>query len=70
MQERTRFVFKHPEGYLNRMANGVTKNIFSAIWFHTYEEAESWSQGIYGQSGYEITQTKTVMMEVDNGKLL
>jgi L-lactate utilization protein LutB len=70
MQERTRYVIKHCEGYLNRMADGVTKNIFSALWFHTKDEADKWMLGIYApKEGFEVVKTLTVMKEVDHGKL-
>jgi len=66
MQERTRYVIKHDEGYLNRMADGVTKNIFSALWFHSKDEADKWMLGIYApKEGFHVIETKTRMWEVE-----
>lgn len=68
MQQRTRFIIKNvDEGvYLNRMADGHTRNMFSALWFHTRPEAEHWMLGIYApKEGYEITETLTTIMEVE-----
>lgn len=68
MQQRTRFIIKNvDEGiWLNRMADGLTRSMFSAIWFRTREEAEGWMQGIYApKEGFVITETLTQIMEVE-----
>lgn len=68
MQQRTRFIIKNvDEGiYLNRMADGLTRSMFSALWFHTLAEAEHWMLGIYApKEGYEITETLTTIQEVE-----
>lgn len=69
MQQRTRYVIKHPEqnAYLNRMADGLTRNMFSALWFGKKEEAEHWMMGIYApkEMDYEITETLTTILEVE-----
>lgn len=68
MQQRTRFIIKNvDEGiFLNRMADGLTRSMFSAIWFRTREEAEGWMQCRYApKEGYEIVETLTTMQEVE-----
>lgn len=67
-QVRTRFIIKNiNEGvWLNRMADGHTRNMFSALWFHTLSEAEHWMKSRYApKEGYEIQETITTMQEVE-----
>lgn len=68
MQQRTSYIIKNvDEGvWLNKMADGLTRNMFSAIWFHTREEADHWMQGIYApKEGYEVVETLTTIKEVE-----
>lgn len=72
MQSRIRFLI-YSEAYgawLNRMADGLTSKMFSAIWFPTYEEADYWMKN-YDKApkdieNYEIQKTLTTMEVVEN----
>lgn len=66
MQFRTGYVIESVayQGWLNKMADGITTNLFGAIRFSTKEEAESWMQGIYApkdKENYEIKETLTTI---------
>jgi hypothetical protein len=67
MQSRIRYLIYSQayDGWLNRLADGHTQNIFAAIWFSSAEHAESWLN-TYDRApkdieNYEIQRTKTVM---------
>lgn len=70
MQQRTRFIIKNTdEGlFLNRMADGLTRSMFSALWFNTRPEAEQWMKGMYApkETCYEITETLTTIQEMES----
>lgn len=71
MQMRTRYLIHSVayDGYMNRMGDGITGNMFNALWFHTKEQAEEWMNGIYGPKdieNYEIQKTLTTMEVVEN----
>lgn len=72
MQERTRFLIKNvDEGiWLNRMADGLTKNMFAALWFKSQDEAQQWMKGMYApkDDGYEIVETVTQIWEVERSE--
>lgn len=66
MQSRIRYLIYSQayDGWMNRMADGITTKMFNALWFHTFEEAEHWMSGIYAPKdieNYEIQRTKTTM---------
>jgi viroplasmin and RNaseH domain-containing protein len=72
MQSRTRYLIYSEgyEGYLNRMADGITQSMFKALWFSTDEEAEAWMKGIHAPKdieNYEIQKTVTTMEVVKDG---
>lgn len=71
MQMRTRFLIHSIayDAWLNRMADGITDNMFNALWFHTEAQAEEWMNGMYApkdKENYEIQQTLTTMEVVEN----
>lgn len=72
MASRIRFVLYSTayDGWLNRLANGHTLDIFAAIYFNTAEQAESWlntyDRAPKDKENYEIQRTITTMeVEVD-----
>lgn len=67
MQSRIRYLIYSAayDGWLNRLADGHTNKIFSAMWFPSFEEAEHWLQNYdkapRDKENYEIQRTKTTM---------
>lgn len=66
MQTRIRYLIYSAayDGYLDRMAENITQDMFKSISFTTLEDAESWMQCIHAPrdiENYEIQRTKTVI---------
>lgn len=66
MQSRTRFLIHSTayDGYMNKMADGLTQDMFKGISFPTLEDAEEWMNGIYApkdSENYEIQRIKNTM---------
>ena len=57
------------DGWLNKMADGLTQDMFKGISFPTLEDAEEWMMGIYAPKdleNYEIQRIKNTMEVVEN----
>lgn len=72
MQTKSGYLLRHVgyEMYLNRMANGLTKDLFSAIRFPIKEDAEQWMNGIYApenKEDYEIAEVEISIREKESG---
>lgn len=69
-QTRKRWLIKHESGeYLNRMADGLTNKMFSAIHFSCQTEAEHFLESsMYspGEPGYIVIETITEIREVES----
>jgi hypothetical protein len=74
MASRIRFVLYSTayDGWLNRLANGHTLDIFAAIYFNTAEQAENWintyDRAPKDKENYEIQETLTTMEVVENDR--
>lgn len=77
MQSRVRYVFYNTvhDAWLNRMADDLTVNMFSALWFGRKEEAQRWLEGSYGSQisdrhNFIIQRTITTIEGVEDAEHL
>lgn len=66
MQSRIRYLIYSQayDGWLNKMADGITQDMFKSISFTNLEEAESWMQCIHApidKENYQIVETVTTI---------
>jgi hypothetical protein len=74
MQSRLKYVIYSEayEAWLNKMADGLTQDMFKGISFPTLEDAEEWMMGIYApkdSDNYEIQRIKNTMEVVEDEHL-